>query len=123
MIGKATYRRIRSVQQLRKDATLYKKVLRIAQFESEVDMGVNPKNSDQADVSALTEADFGYIGKVCFLVEKRLNNPKWVIKTVDEVENKFKSKSNLSRGIRYNDELFKANRGILEDHLHSLESH
>jgi flagella basal body P-ring formation protein FlgA len=123
MIGKATYRKIRSVQQLRKDANLYKKVLRVAQFESEVDMGVNPKNSDQADVSALTEADFGYIGKVCLLVEKRLNNSKWVIKTVDEIENKFKAKPSISRGIRYNDELFKANRGILEEHLHELENH
>ena len=123
MRSKATYGHIRTVEELKKFVTLYKKVLRIAQFESEVDMGVNPKNQDQADVSALTESDFGYIGKVCILVEKRLNNTTWMVNTIYEIENKFKAKPDHTRGIRFNDELFKANRGILESHLQNMESH
>jgi hypothetical protein len=123
MISITPHRKIRSLRQLKSDKALYRKVLRIAQFESEVDMGVNPKNSDQADVSALTESDFGYINKVCLLVERRMNNPKWILKTTKEIENKFGSQKNISRGIRFNDELYKGGRGILEDHLREIEKH
>lgn len=123
MLYTIPYRKIKTVQQLKSHKTLYKRVLRIAQFESEVDMGVNPKNFDQADVSALTASDFGYIAKVCALVEKRLNNPNWIVDTIHEIENKFKTKPERTRGIKFNDELFKANRGILESHLQEMDNH
>ncbi len=120
---KKKYRPIKTVDELKKHWTLYKKVLRIAQFESELDMGVNPKSSDQADVSRLTKADFKYISRVCLLVEKRLNDSSWIVNTIHEIENKFKPRSDSQKGIRYNDELFKAGRGILEDYLEENKSH
>ena len=117
-----TYGPIRSVEELKTYKILYKKVLHIAQFESEIDMGVNPRNNDQADVSQLTETDSEYIGKVCRLVEKRLNDPQWLINVIHEIDNKFKAKKGTARGIRFNDELYKGGRGILEEHLKELEN-
>lgn len=121
MIGESTYNPLQSINEFRNNKALYKKVLRIAQFQSEVDLGVNPKNSDQADVSSLSEVDFGYINKVCKLVETRLNDTKWLIKTIHEIKNKFKPTPESKRGVRYNDELYKPGRGILENYLKKLE--
>ena len=102
---------------LKTNEELLKKVIRIAQHESEFDLGVNPSNFEQADTQKLTKADFEYIRKVCDLAEARLKDEKWLIKTINEIEsfsiNTFKSR----RGIRFDNELFKAGRGILENFL------
>ncbi len=114
-------RAIERVQELKNDETLFKKVVKIAQFESELDLGVNPKSFDQAKVGNLTENDFEYIKKVCVLVEKRLRDPDWIRKTLGDIENLYKVKSSFIRGIRFDDELFKAGRGILETYLRDLK--
>jgi len=114
-------RTIKTIQELKDNGPLFKKIIKIAQFESELDLGVNPKNFDQAKAANLTENDFEYISKVCLLVEKRLRDPAWIRKTVDDIENLFKVKSGSIRGIRFDDELFKAGRGILETYLRDLK--
>ena len=113
--------KIKRIEALRKDDVLFKKVLRIAQFESELDMGVNPKDFEQAKVSYLTTSDFEYIKKVCVLVKKRLKNSDWLEKTLDTIEHKFSTKSNPIGGLKFDNELFKAGRGILESYLKDLK--
>lgn len=117
-----SYGPIRSVEELKDHKILYKKILHVAQLESEIDMGVNPRNNDQADVSQLTETDFEYISKVCLLVEKRLNDSSWLINAIHQIDNKFKNNRGVARGIRFDDELYKGGRGILEEHMRQLEN-
>ena len=102
---------------LASDQVLLKKVIRVAQFESELELGVNPSCFDQADTSYLTEKDFDYIRRVTVLVEKRLKNSDWLTKTLDEIDFKSVVKRESVRGVRFDDELFKAGRGILESFL------
>jgi hypothetical protein len=113
---------LKRIEELRKNDILLKKVIKIAQFESELDMGVNPLNFEQANVGYLTKQDFGYIKKVCVLVDKRLQDSNWLIKTLDNIENKYKAKHNTVGGIRFDDELFKVGRGTLETYLKTLDN-
>jgi hypothetical protein len=103
--------------EIKTNETLFRKIIRIAQYESELDLGVNPSNFEQANVGNLTEKDFEYIRKVCVLVEKRFQNPHWLTKTVDAIEKKQEIKYYSRRGVRFDDELFKTGRGILETFL------
>lgn len=107
---------IQNIKDLMEYTELYKKVLKRAQFESEIELGVNPSNQNQTDVSALTESDVGYINKVCILVENKLNDIKWILNTIKCIEDKYKDTSKTN-GIKFNDELYKPGRGILEDYL------
>jgi len=100
---------------------LLRKVIRIAQFESEVDLGVNPTSVEQANTGNLTENDFEYIRRVLVLVEKRLKDPNWIKKTLDEIENRSSYRRDSVRGVRFDDELFKAGRGILESFINDNE--
>lgn len=102
------------LEALQNDEALLRKVIRIAQFESEVDLGVNPTNQSQANTGNLTEQDFEYIKRVCILVEKRLKDSIWLTNALDEIENKSIYSRQRTRGVRFDDELFKAGRGILE---------
>lgn len=95
---------------------MYLKVLKRAQFEAEVELGVNPTNENQADVSSLSEKDYDYINKVCKIVDKKINNIDWLTSTINNINNKFKNNSK-TKGIKYNDELYKGGRGILEEYL------
>jgi len=113
--------KLKTLEKLKKNEALFKKVLRIAQFESELDMGVNPKDFEQAKVSYLTTSDFEYIKKVCALVEKRLRDSDWLEKTLDTIEHKFSTKNNPIGGLKFDNELFKAGRGILESYLKDLK--
>lgn len=115
------YSTIRTVEELKNYEALYNKVLKIAQFQSELDLGVNPKNFDQADVSNLSEKDADYIDKVSALVESRLNDTTWISSTLKAIEEQFRVHKEIHRGIRFDDELFKVGRGILENHLEKLE--
>ncbi len=110
-----------TVEELKNHEGLYKKLLNIAQFESELDLGVNPKNFDQADVSKLSERDAEYISKVCLLAAKRMNNATWITNTLKAIERKFETHAQTQNGIRFDDELFKVGRGILEHYLEGLE--
>jgi len=105
------------LEALQNDEALLRKVIRIAQFESEVDLGVNPTNQSQANTGNLSEQDFEYIKRVCVLVEKRLKDTKWLSSTLDEIENKSAPNRQRTRGVRFDDELFKAGRGILESFI------
>lgn len=60
------------MEDLIQNEELLHKIVRVAQFESELDLGVNPSNKEQAHVNYLTEKDFEYIRRVSVLVEKRL---------------------------------------------------
>ena len=82
---------------------------------------VNPNNLEQANVKYLTEHDFEYIKKVSALVEKRLRNSDWLEKTLDIIGNKFYAKKTTVVGIKFDNELFKVGRGILESYLIELE--
>lgn len=117
MKRKVQYSDIKSLEELKNHNPLYKKVLKIAQFESEVDLGVNPKNVDQADISNLSEKDFDYINEVSTLVSQRLNNRVWLTRTLQSIEDLFKPKPASYKGTQNNNELFKGGRGILEHHL------
>jgi hypothetical protein len=104
-------------ESLGSNEVLLRKVIRIAQFESEVDLGVNPNSLSQANTGYLTEQDFEYIQRVCVLVEKRLKDSNWLVKTLDSIDNKSVLNKEIRRGVRFDDELFKAGRGILESFL------
>jgi hypothetical protein len=104
-------------QEIKSNKILFRKIIRIAQFESELDLGVNPLDFEQANVGNLTENDFEYIRKVCVLVEKRFQDSNWLAKTLHNIENKTYIKRRINRGIRFDDELFKAGRGVLESFL------
>lgn len=100
---------------------LSKKIIRVAQYESELELGVNPSNFDQARTGYLSEKDFEYIRRVLDLVEKRLKDTVWLTKTISDIEKKSMiNYDSPVRGIRYDDELFKAGRGILETYLKEL---
>jgi len=103
-----------SIELLEKDDILLRKVIRFAQFESEVDLGVNPTSKSQAHTNSLSEQDFNYIDRVCVLVEKRLKDSKWLINAVELTLNKSVNNYQSVRGVKFDDELFKAGRGILE---------
>ncbi len=120
---KKKYCPIKTLEELKNHKALYKKVLRKAQFEAELDMGVNPKSSDQADVSKLTASDFKYISRVCLRVEERLNDSCWIVNAIHEIENRLKPRTDSQKGIRYNDELFKGGRGILENYLEESDNY
>jgi hypothetical protein len=109
------------IESLGRNEILLRKVIRIAQFESEIDLGVNPASLDQANTGYLTEQDFEYIKRVCVLVEKRLKDSNWLLKTLDSIDNKSAMSREVIRGVRFDDELFKAGRGILESFIN--ESH
>ena len=111
----------KNFEELKNNEELSKKVVRIAQFESELDLGVNPRKLEQANVGYLTEKDFEYIRRVCVLVEKRLHDPVWLTQTLEDIENKKEKKYRSTRGIKFDDELFKTGRGILENYLKDKE--
>ncbi len=117
-----TNRKLKTMEELKNNEDLFKQILKIAQFESELDMGVNPSDFEQANVGYLTEKDFEYIKKVCVLVEKRLRDPNWLEEIIDKIENKYVEKTNTITigGIRFDDELFKGGRGILESYIKEL---
>ena len=96
---------------------LSKTIIRIAQYESEIELGVNPSDFEQANTGNLTEEDFEYIRKIGVLVEKRLKDSDWLTKTINDIERKLVESYNPISGIRFNDELFKVGRGILENFL------
>ena len=99
------------------DVLLSKTIIRIAQYESEIELGVNPSDFEQANTGNLTEEDFEYIRKIGVLVEKRLKDSDWLTKTINDIERKLVESYNPISGIRFNDELFKVGRGILENFL------
>ncbi|PLX15130.1 MAG: hypothetical protein C0599_17305 [Salinivirgaceae bacterium] len=117
MLQGVPFHKIKTLEDLKKYDALYKEVLRVAQFESEVELGVNPKSLDQADVTYLSENDAGYINDVYKLVAKRLNNNKWLVKTVKIIEEKFLASPDSIKGVKFDNELFKGSKGILEDYL------
>ena len=101
-------------ESLMNNEDLLRKIIRVAQFESEIDLGVNPLSLSQAKTGNLSEQDFEYISRVCLLVEKRLKDPNWIESTLDLIKNKPTISNDTIRGVRFDDELFKAGRGILE---------
>lgn len=103
--------------ELQHNEVLFRKVVRVAQYESELDLGVNPLDFEQANVGNLTEKDFEYIRRVCVLVEKRFQDLDWLAKTIDAIETKHIEPRRTTWGIRFDDELFKAGRGVLESCL------
>jgi len=105
------------IELLGNDEILLRKVIRIAQFESEIDLGVNPTSKNQAHTNYLSEQDFDYIKRVGGLVKKRLKDSNWLVKTLDSIENKVIPSNKTVRGVRFDDELFKAGRGILESFI------
>lgn len=114
--GQSEMNRMR-FESLGRNEILLRKVIRIAQFESELDLGVNPTSSEQANTGLLTEQDFEYIQRVCVLVEKRLKDSNWLLNTLDSIDNKSAINREAVRGVRFDDELFKAGRGILESFI------
>jgi len=96
---------------------LCKKIIRYAQYEAEIELGVNPSDYSQADTSYLSEKDFEYIKRVEAIVEKKLKNFDWVNKTIDFIKGNQQAFNSPIRGIKYDDELFRAGRGILEYYL------
>ena len=105
-----------TIQYLKENLSLYKHVRRIAQFESEVDLGTNPLNKGQAKVSKLTPSDFNYINTVNELVQQRLNNPIWLTETIRFTLN-FHTPIKRPEQVKFNDELYKSGRGILQDFI------
>ncbi len=99
--------------ELAKNKLLFNQVKRIAYFESEIDLGVNPICNAQAKTSILNEADFDYIGRVSRMVESRLSDSVWLNKTISYLN----KNRNPFKGIRFDDELFKPGRGILKSYL------
>jgi hypothetical protein len=114
------YNHIPTLEQLKQNKNLYKHVLRVAQFQSEMELGVNPSNVDQADVSNISKNDIDYINKVCTLAKKRLNNKNWIKTTLQEIDNLTKADHMSRKGTQNNNELFKGGRGILEEHLKKI---
>lgn len=110
-------------EEIKNNEVLCRKLIRIAQFESEIDLGVNPSDFEQAHVGNLTEQDFEYIRKVCVLVEKRFQDSHWLAKTIETIEKKTEISPIIRRGVRFDDELFKAGRGILESFLKEKTKH
>jgi hypothetical protein len=117
MLQDVPFNEIKTLDDVKQFEALYKEVLHIAEFESEVELGVNPKSLDQADVTYLSENDSEYIDKVYKLVSKRLNDDKWLIKTVKIIEERFLASPDSIKGVKYDNELFKGHKGILEDYL------
>mgnify|MGYP000858755924 CR=1 FL=1 len=109
--------KLNNTNDINADKLLLKKIIRIAQFESEIELGVNPSDFEQANTGNLTEQDFEYIRKICGLVEKKLSDSTWLKNKINEIENKETKKIIYSRGIRFDDELFKVGRGILESFI------
>jgi hypothetical protein len=107
----------KTLNELKDNEELFKKVIRIAQRESEIDMGVNPSDNEQADTGKLTKKDFEYIRKVCALVELKLQNAEWLEQTLENIDKRSGSKHSKIAGIRFDDELFKAGRGVLQSYL------
>lgn len=103
------------------DEVLYKKIIRIAQYEAEMDMGVNPLDNEQAETAYLSERDFEYIKHITTLVETRLKDEVWLKNTLLEIENLTNIRP--PSGIRFDDELFKVGRGILESFLQEKYRH
>jgi len=92
---------------------LQDKLKRIAYSESEMDLGTNPQDKEQALVRRLSRQDFDYTSKIETLVKKKLNDPIWIKNTkkiIEENENKEPS------GIKFNDELYKSGRDILKSY-------
>ncbi len=106
-----------SLKTLEINELLLRKVVSVAQFESEVDLGVNPKCLNQANTGYLTEQDFDYINRVCVLVDKRLKDSNWLTKTIDSIVNKSAINREIITGIRFDNELFKGGRGVLESYI------
>jgi hypothetical protein len=107
----------KTVDDIKQNDALFKKIIRIAQYESELEMGVNPSDFEQASTNTLSEKDFEYIRKVCVLVEKRVNDSEWLTTIIQNIEKKLEYRKSSIRGIRFDDELFKVGRGILESFL------
>lgn len=101
------------IVELINNSKLYKEVKRIAYSESEIDLGVNPLCNAQAKTSYLSEKDFDYIARVTRLVENRMSDNSWITKTI----NLLNSNSQVAKGIRFDDELYKPGRGILKSFL------
>lgn len=101
------------IVELINNSKLYKEVKRIAYSESEIDLGVNPLCNAQAKTSYLSEKDFDYIERVTRLVENRMSDNSWITKTI----NLLNSNSQVAKGIRFDDELYKPGRGILKSFL------
>jgi len=102
-------------------ALVMKKIIRIAQRESELELGVNPLNFEQANTGYLSEKDFEYIRRVMALVGNRLSNAEWLTKTIDDIEGNKVVNTKPLLGVRFDDELFKTGRGILESYLKEKE--
>ena len=96
---------------------LWRKILRVAQFNSEIELGVNPLDIAQAKVSFLSQDDFGYIDKVDQLVEEKIRDLDWVTKTLNKIAPTKSENISSNAGIKFNDELFKGGRGILQRYL------
>lgn len=96
---------------------LCKKIIRYAQYEAEIELGVNPSDYSQADTGNLSEKDFEYIQRVEAIVEKKLKNFDWVDKTINFIKGDYNFLNSPIRGIKFDDELFRAGRGILEYYL------
>ncbi|HBX51568.1 MAG: hypothetical protein A2275_07480 [Bacteroidetes bacterium RIFOXYA12_FULL_35_11] len=108
---------INNLDEIKGNELYLKKIIRVAQYESELELGVNPSDFEQANTGYLTEHDFEYIHKICALVEEKLKDFIWLKNTINEIENKSGGRTTYSRGIRFDDELFKVGRGILESFL------
>lgn len=107
----------KSFEEYKDNELLSKKIIKIAHFESEIELGVNPSDLEQANTAYLSEQDFEYIRKICVLVEKKLTDSTWLTKTIYDIESNLVVRRSSIRGIRFDDELFKVGRGILESFL------
>src|SRR6056297_2662842 len=106
MIKNVPFNKIKTVEELKKYDALYCEVLKNAQFESEIELGVNPQSVDQANVNYLSEEDSEYIEKVYRLVAKRLNDSKWLVKTLKTIKEKFLTSPKTIKGVTFDNELF-----------------
>jgi len=101
------------LSRLASDDSVLERIINRAYYESEMELGVNPKRFEQAHTANLSEKDFDYIRKVSSLAEKRLQDPEWLSDRLEKFENEEERITIPVPGIRYNDELFKGGRGIL----------
>lgn len=122
MLKDVPFDEINTVEELKKYDSLYKEVLNIAQSESEIELGVNPKSLDQADVTLLSEEDSEYINNVYKLVAKRLNDNRWLIKTIKIIETKFLASPDSIKGVKFDNELFKGGNNILDEYLLEIKN-
>jgi len=98
---------------------MIKKLMKVAQYESEMHFGVNPFSKEQAHTHYLSEKDFGYIYKVCTKISELLGDSEWIQRTISCIQERANITNSL-KGLSHDDELFKVGRGILQGSLKEM---